>query len=163
MELLKPHLKVVFCGINPGLMTARLNQPFAHPTNRFWRILHQAGFTDRQLTPQEWPLLEQYGCGNTVLVQRATAAADELSTKELKTGGAIVHEKILRYQPHALAVLGKQAFCTAFNVSRAPWGKQNIKIGETEVWVLPHPSGLNRISIEKMIAEYKVLADILNA
>ena len=98
-----------------------------------------------------------------MLVQRATAAADELTQKELREGGTIVRKKILRYQPYTLAVLGKQAFCTAFNVPRAPWGKQeNMKIGNTEVWVLPHPSGLNRINIETMVAEYKVLADMLN-
>ncbi|MCQ8811897.1 double-stranded uracil-DNA glycosylase, partial [Escherichia coli] len=52
-DILAPGLRVVFCGINPGLSSAESGFPFAHPANRFWKVIYQAGFTDRQLKPQE--------------------------------------------------------------------------------------------------------------
>ena len=158
MELLQPHLKVVFCGINPGAMTAKLQQPFANPTNRFWRVIYQAGFTDRLLTPAQWPLLADYGCGNMVLVQRMTVAASELTREELRLGGEVVKNKIKQYQPRALAVLGKQAYEIAFRQYKVNWGRQDLRIGATEVWVLPHPSGLNRATLAELTDQYRQLA-----
>ncbi len=157
MELLAPGLRVVFCGINPGLSSAHQGYPFANGSNRFWKVIHQAGFTERQLAPEQWQQLKDNGCGITALVARPTVAASELSRDELRSGGEVLQEKILRYQPRALAILGKQAFTTAFGVKNAPWGKQALTLGKTEVWVLPNPSGLNRATLEQLTASYREL------
>ncbi|EMH4031103.1 G:T/U mismatch-specific uracil/thymine DNA-glycosylase [Klebsiella oxytoca] len=157
MELLAPNLRVVFCGINPGLSSAQQGYPFANGSNRFWKVIHQAGFTESQLAPEQWQQLKDNGCGITALVARPTVAASELSRDELRSGGEVLQEKILHYQPRALAILGKQAFTTAFGVKNAPWGKQALTLGKTEVWVLPNPSGLNRATLEQLTASYREL------
>ncbi|VVA48510.1 G/U mismatch-specific DNA glycosylase [Serratia ficaria] len=157
MELLAPHLRVVFCGINPGLSSAHQGYPFANGSNRFWKVVHQAGFTRSQLAPEQWRRLQDDGCGITALVARPTVAASELSRDELRGGGEALKEKILRYQPRALAILGKQAFSSAFGVKNAPWGRQEVMLGKTEVWVLPNPSGLNRATLEQLTASYREL------
>ncbi|HBE9078368.1 G/U mismatch-specific DNA glycosylase [Serratia fonticola] len=157
MELLAPNLQVVFCGINPGLSSAHQGYPFANGSNRFWKVIHQAGFTDRQLAPEQWLQLQDNGCGITALVARPTVAASELSRDELRGGGVALKEKILRYQPRALAILGKQAFSSAFGVRNAAWGRQEMMLGKTEVWVLPNPSGLNRATLEQLTESYREL------
>ncbi|ATM76796.1 G/U mismatch-specific DNA glycosylase [Serratia fonticola] len=157
MELLAPNLQVVFCGINPGLSSAHQGYPFANGSNRFWKVIHQAGFTDRQLAPEQWLQLQDNGCGITALVARPTVAASELSRDELRGGGEVLKEKILRYQPRALAILGKQAFSRAFGVPNAAWGRQEMMLGKTEVWVLPNPSGLNRATLEQLTESYREL------
>lgn len=157
MELLAPNLQVVFCGINPGLSSAHQGYPFANGSNRFWKVIHQAGFTDRQLVPEQWLQLQENGCGITALVARPTVAASELSRDELRGGGEVLKEKILRYQPRALAILGKQAFSNAFGVRNAAWGRQEMMLGKTEVWVLPNPSGLNRATLEQLTESYREL------
>jgi len=157
MELLAPNLQVVFCGINPGLSSAHQGYPFANGSNRFWKVIYQAGFTDRQLAPEQWLQLQDNGCGITALVARPTVAASELSRDELRGGGEVLKEKILRYQPHALAILGKQAFSSAFGVRNAAWGRQEMMLGKTEVWVLPNPSGLNRATLEQLTESYREL------
>ncbi|MNE72176.1 G/U mismatch-specific DNA glycosylase [compost metagenome] len=120
-------------------------------------MIHQAGFTDRQLAPEQWLQLQDNGCGITALVARPTVAASELSRDELRGGGEVLKEKILRYQPRALAILGKQAFSSAFGVRNAAWGRQEMMLGKTEVWVLPNPSGLNRATLEQLTESYREL------
>ena len=93
MELLAPGLRVVFCGINPGLSSAHQGYPFANGSNRFWKVIHQAGFTESQLAPEQWQQLKDNGCGITALVARPTVAASELSRDELRSGGEVLQEK----------------------------------------------------------------------
>ncbi|CAM3944582.1 G/U mismatch-specific DNA glycosylase [Rahnella bruchi] len=162
-DILAEDLQVVFCGINPGLSSAHKGYPFANGSNRFWKVIHQAGFTGRQLAPQDWQQLKDFGCGITALVARPTVAASELMRDELRDGGEVLKEKILRYQPRALAILGKQAFSKAFGVNKVNWGYQTLKIGETQIWVLPNPSGLNRATLEELVAAYRELYDALHS
>ena len=161
MELLAPNLRVVFCGINPGLSSAHQGYPFANGSNRFWKVIHQAGFTRELLKPEQEQRLLETGCGITMLVERPTIQANELAGDELRDGGARLQEKILRYQPRALAVLGKDAFQKAFRQRKVEWGEQPQTLGETRLWVLPNPSGLNRATIEEMAAAYRQLHDWL--
>lgn len=160
-DVIDKNLRVLFCGINPGLSSAALGYPFANPTNRFWQVICQAGFTERLLKPSESSHLLDTRCGITALAGRPTVKASELTSAELKEGGKILTEKVLRYQPKSLAVLGKQAFAMAFSVKNARWGKQDQTIGETQVWLLPNPSGLNRATLEQLVAAYKELNDYL--
>ena len=180
-DILAPGLRVVFCGINPGKSSAHTGFHFAHPGNRFWKVIHQAGFTDRQLRPEEELQLLDTRCGITMLVERPTVQASEVNLQdaqprlavpgevhhsevalqELRSGGRELVRKIEEYQPQALAVLGKQAFELAFNQRGAKWGKQAMTIGTTQVWVLPNPSGLNRATLDKLVAAYRELDDAL--
>jgi TDG/mug DNA glycosylase family protein len=142
-DVIAPGLAVLFCGINPGLYTAATGHHFARPGNRFWPTLHAAGFTDRELHPSEERELLALGYGITNVVPRTTATAVELSDEEIVAGGKALAEKVLRFRPRVLAVLGVTAYRTAFGHPRAALGLQPEGIGETAVWVLPNPSGLN--------------------
>ncbi|MFG3517164.1 MULTISPECIES: G/U mismatch-specific DNA glycosylase [Streptomyces] len=136
-------LRVLFCGINPGLMTAATGHHFARPGNRFWPVLHLSGFTPRLLKPAEQGELLSYGLGITNVVARASARADELTAEEYREGGRLLREKVVRLAPRWLAVVGVTAYRVAFDDRRAQVGPQERVIGGTRVWVLPNPSGLN--------------------
>ena len=142
-DVIAPNLDVLFVGINPGLMSAAKRQHFARPGNRFWPALFAAGFTPRLLTPADHRELIAYGCGVTNLVARATAAADELDDDELRAGRRVLERKVRRYRPRVVAVVGIGAYRTAFERPRAVLGRQDERIGDAEIWVLPNTSGLN--------------------
>jgi TDG/mug DNA glycosylase family protein len=142
-DVIVPDLRVLFCGINPGLYTAATGYHFARPGNRFWPALYASGFTNRLLAPFEELELLESGYGITNVVGRATAAAAELSAAEFVEGGKILERKILRYKPKFLAILGIGAYRTAFNQPKARLGRQSKSIGGAVLWVLPNPSGLN--------------------
>lgn len=142
-DIIGPGLRVLFCGINPGLYTAAIGHHFGRPGNRFWPTLHLAGFTSRLLDPSEEQELLPLGYGITNVVARATVGADELTKDEYVSGGAVLCAKVLEFAPLYLAVLGIGAYRTAFAKPKAAVGLQPEKIGETRVWVLPNPSGLN--------------------
>ena len=142
-DLLARNLRVLFCGINPGLYSAATGHHFARPGNRFWPTLYAAGFTARQLSPFEERELLKSGYGITNVAARATATADELMTAELIEGGKILEKKVRRYRPLYLAVLGVTVYRTAFGRPKARTGLQQEIIGDTKVWLLPNPSGLN--------------------
>ena len=142
-DVVAPGLRVLFSGINPGLVSAWTGHHFARPGNRFWPALHRSGFTPRQLRPDEQDELLDLGLGITNVAPRATARADELSAAEVVDGGVILREKVLSLEPRWLAVVGVTAYRTAFDVPKARVGRQEEGIGGTRVWVLPNPSGLN--------------------
>ena len=142
-DVIAPGLRVLFCGINPGLYTAAVGHHFARPGNRFWPALFAAGFTDRLLSPFAERDLVATGYGITNVVMRATATADQLSRAEMREGGKCLAAKVRRYKPDFLAVLGVGAYRAAFEKPRAIIGRQEQRIGDTVLWVLPNPSGLN--------------------
>lgn len=142
-DLIAPQLKVLFCGINPGLYSAAVKHHFGRPGNRFWPTLHAAGFTDRVLSPFEERELLERGYGITNIVARATATADELTSDELVAGARRLRQKILQYKPATIAMLGITAFRIGFGQKKAKIGRQEETIGDTQVWILPNPSGLN--------------------
>lgn len=142
-DVIAPDLSVLFSGINPGLWSAAVGLHFARPGNRFWPTLHRAGFTPRLLLPEEQTELVALGLGITNVAPRGTARADELSPSEVVAGGELLREKVRSYRPGWLAVLGIGAFRTAFGRPAAVVGEQDERFGDTRVWVLPNPSGLN--------------------
>jgi TDG/mug DNA glycosylase family protein len=156
-DVIAPNLRVLFCGINPGLWSAATGHHFARPGNRFWPALHRSGFTARQLRPDEQQELLAYGLGVTNVVGRGTARADELTPAELVTGGRRLAAKLRRYRPTWLAVLGIGAYRVAFGRRTAELGRQPETIGGTAVWLLPNPSGLNAHFTLDRLAEQFVL------
>lgn len=142
-DVIAPNLRVLFCGINPGLYSGATGHHFARPGNRFWPTLFHAGFTPRLLHPSEERELLRYGYGITNLVRRATATADELSPDELVAGQKRLKAKVKRFRPKVLAVLGISAYRTAFAQKVVTLGRQTDQFANSIVWVLPNPSGLN--------------------
>jgi len=142
-DLLAPGLKVLFCGINPGLYTAAIGHHYGRPGNRFWPALHVSGFTARLLDPSEERELLTLGYGLTNVVPRATAGENDLTVEEIIVGGRKLRAKVRKFSPHVLAVLGLGIYRTAFARPKAVVGLQEERFGDTRIWVLPSPSGLN--------------------
>jgi double-stranded uracil-DNA glycosylase len=142
-DVLAPGLRVLFCGINPGLWSAAVGHHFARPGNRFWKALHHGGFTPRTLAPDEDAELLRLGLGITTLVDRATAGAADLTAEELRAGAHQLATKTLATRPEVVAVLGVTAYRTAFSTPKATIGPQPTPIGPARAWLLPNPSGLN--------------------
>ena len=142
-DLIRPNLRMLFCGINPGLYSGVTGHHFARPGNRFWPALHAAGFTPRRLQPSEEHELLALGYGITNLVERATATAEELSSVELVAGAAVLSNKVATFRPYMVALLGVTAYRTAFQRPRAAIGPQPERLHGAALWVLPNPSGLN--------------------
>ncbi|GHA74694.1 G/U mismatch-specific DNA glycosylase [Pontibacter akesuensis] len=152
-DVIAPNLKVLFCGINPSVYTAVVTYNFARPGNRFWPTLFAAGFTPRLFKPEEQQELLPLGFGITNVVDRATVAAADLSIAELRKGGKQLVEKVHKYNPQVLALLGISVYQAAFGQKGSGVGLQNLMIGNTQVWVLPNPSGLNAHFPPRRLAE----------
>jgi TDG/mug DNA glycosylase family protein len=142
-DVVAPGLDVLFCGINPSLMSAARGHHFARPGNRFWPALHLAGLTPHRLVPEEDRELPRYGLGVTNLVDRPTRAAAELTPDELRAGASALADLVARCRPRLVAVLGVTAWRTAFDRPRAALGVQPERVGGVTTWVVPNPSGLN--------------------
>lgn len=142
-DVIAPNLRVLFCGINPGLYTAAVGHHFARPGNRFWPTLHKSGFTERLLSPFEEDELLASGIGITNVVSHATATAAELTREDFVVGGAQLAAKVKKFRPRVIAILGVGAYRQAFDERKAGVGEQAKRIHSARVWVLPNPSGLN--------------------
>lgn len=154
----------MFCGINPGLYTAAVGHHFGRPGNRFWPVLHRAGFTPRLFAPREQRELLKLGYGITNFVRRASAAASELANEELVEGARALERKVRRYKPRYLAIVGIGAYRTGFSRPRATLGLQEETIGATKIWVLPNPSGLNaNYQMEQLAALFRRLKEAAEA
>ncbi len=157
-DLLGPGLDVIFCGINPGLAAAEGGHHFLGRGNRFWRVLHLAGYTPEQIEPEDDKSLLQYRCGLTTAVGRATAGASELGMHEFLTAQHLLTRKIEHYAPRYLAFLGKVAYAAMSGRRVVDWGPQAELFGGAPVWVLPNPSGLNRsFSVDDLVCAYREL------
>jgi TDG/mug DNA glycosylase family protein len=142
-DVIGPGLRVLFCGINPGLWSAAVGKHFARPGNRFWPALHASGFTPRLFSPYEQEELLSLGLGISNVAARATARADELTPDEFRDGGQILAAKVARHRPKWVAILGIGAYRAAFDRKRATTGPQQETLSGSRIWVLPNPSGLN--------------------
>jgi TDG/mug DNA glycosylase family protein len=157
-DLVGPDLRVLFCGINPGTLSGELGLHFARPGNRFWKLLCAGGFTEWVLSPAEQHILPELGVGITNLVGRVTAAASELSGSELRDGATQLEAKVELLRPRCVAVLGMQAYRTAFRRPGATIGPQRELLGAAPLWLLPNPSGLQaRYQVPEMIEMFTSL------
>jgi len=142
-DVIAKNLRVLFCGINPGLYTAAVGHHFARPGNRFWPALYKSGFTDRLLSPFDERELLSHNLGITNVVSHATASASEVTKEDFVRGGRTLRRKVRRYRPRIVAILGIEAYRKAFGQLEVQIGEQDETIGEARLWVLPNPSGLN--------------------
>ncbi|NVH76936.1 G/U mismatch-specific DNA glycosylase [Paraburkholderia sp. JPY432] len=157
-DVIGPGLSILFCGINPGLLAASTGHHFAGRGNRFWRVLHRAGFTQEEFRPENDRQLLNGGYGLTAAVARPTARADQLSKAEIQAAAAQFEQKIRHYAPRFIAFLGKVALAEMSGQREIEWGLQARNFGGARVWVLPNPSGLNRsFSLDALVSAYREL------
>jgi TDG/mug DNA glycosylase family protein len=154
-DILTAGLSAAFCGINPGLRAAASGHHFVGHSNRFWPVLHLAGFTPSRIDPADDAQLLSYGYGITAVVPRATRSASEVGATDLRAGLRELEEKIRKFQPHTVAFLGKPAWVVFSGRKIVNWGRQAETFGGVEAWVLPNPSGLNRgFSLADLVVAY---------
>ena len=145
-DVLEPGLKVVFCGSAVGSVSARRGAYYAHPGNRFWRVLHLVGLTPRQLRPEEYATLPEYGIGLTDVVKGASGRDIDISHGEMASsrGRLALQAKIERFRPRALAFNGKKAAQVFLDTPVVSYGRQPERLGPSEIFVLPSTSGAAR-------------------
>jgi TDG/mug DNA glycosylase family protein len=159
-DLLGPDPKLMFVGINPGLWTAAVQAHFARRGNRFYPALYRSGLTDRLIDASSGylPADEQHLIDRSIAIsnmaQRATARADELRPDELVQGAARLRDLVASVNPRVVAFLGITAYRTAFALPKAKTGRQEEDLHQSEVWVLPNPSGLNASVQLPQLAEW---------
>jgi double-stranded uracil-DNA glycosylase len=135
-------LRVIFCGINPGRVSAAAGAHFANPRNDFWRLLHAAGFTPRLLAPEEQFDAPRYGIGLTNAAFRTTPGSGDLRRADF-AGAAERLEALARdLRPQAIAFVGKEAYRGAFG-ERPQLGLQEHRVGDALLFVLPSTSPAN--------------------
>jgi TDG/mug DNA glycosylase family protein len=157
-DIATPGLSVVFCGLNPGLGAAATGHHFVGRGNRFWRVLHLAGFTPDEIRPEEDRRLLAYGLGVTAIVERPTASAMELARGEFVAASAGFERWVRLYAPRCVAFLGKAAYAGMTGLKAVPWGRQQQPFGGAIAWVLPNPSGRNRaFTLDGLAAAYRAL------
>lgn len=157
-DIINTNLKVIFVGINPGLKSAEDGHHFSGRSNRFWKVLHLAGFTSHQIEAENDTTILDFGYGLTTAVARATSRADELSKEEFDHSLEFFKTKMTKFQPKYIAFLGKVAYKTFSGKKQISWGLQSEEFCGSKVWVLPNPSGLNRgFSLEDLVHSYQEL------
>lgn len=163
-DVIRPGLAALFVGINPDLLSARERHHFANPSNAFWRLLHESGFTSRRLAPHEESLLLEMNLGVTNLVARETRGIGELTVQDWERGRTTLVRKLVRYRPRALVFVG----ITGYRMFRKDkkgairCGEQPEKLLGARVFVLPHPSGRNaHFRQHEMLEHWKAVARAL--
>jgi TDG/mug DNA glycosylase family protein len=158
-DLLRPDLNLLFCGYNPSLTSGRSGHHYAHPGNRFWRVLFASGITDRLYAPQDDERLLDLGIGFTNLCPRPTRRADELSREEIAAGAEALRARLEQFKPATVAYTGIGVYKWFRATSKAAWGiQQNSAIKAVTDVVVPSPSGLNRMRFEELVDHYRILA-----
>ncbi len=157
-DLLRPGLDLVFCGYKPSLRSGLSGHHYAHPGNRFWRVLYAAGVTERLYEPEEDEALLDLGIGFTNLCPRPTRRADELTREEVRAGAVELRAKLESSRPRAVAYTGIGVYKWFRATSKVGWGLQAdpAVAGVTDA-VVPSPSGLNRMRFEELVEHYRAL------
>lgn len=157
-DLIRPGLKILFIGINPGTRSGEVGHHFAGHSNRFWKFLFESG-----LTPVKYDAFHDYelldlGYGITNIAPRTTATAAELTPAELKEGALFLLERIKEFKPQMAAYLGKVIYQYLSHRKDFSWGIQEVSLEAGVVdFVLPNPSGLNRMPIPEQLDMYREL------
>jgi double-stranded uracil-DNA glycosylase len=139
-DLLRPGLRIVFCGTAAGTVSARRGHYYAHPQNKFWPTLHAIGLTPRPLDPSEFPLLSDWGVGLTDIAKTVSGMDKELPPGSLgREACNVLHANIMKHQPAILAFTSLTAG-RRYLRREAGFGEQSETIGATRLWLLPSPS-----------------------
>jgi TDG/mug DNA glycosylase family protein len=167
-DRIAPGVRVLFVGINPGLRSAATGHHFAGFSNRFWKLLFDAGLVPEPIAYQDDDRLPQWGYGITNIVPRATAGIDELTPAEYRQGAGALLRKIRTYRPETVAAVGVTVWRALLDAvgERVPrtqaieLGYQTLTIEGARTCVLPNPSGRNaNYSYEEMLAAFRRLRE----
>ncbi len=159
-DRIKPGVRVLFVGINPGVKSAISGHHFAGPSNRFWRLLAESKLVPVPLTYQHDDRLPEFNFGITNIVPRATPSISTLTPAEYVAGRLRLRRKVLRYKPEVIAMVGVTVFRAMFpeRKDKVTLGLQPERIGDTVVFVLPNPSGRNaNFTYAEMLAAFRLL------
>jgi TDG/mug DNA glycosylase family protein len=157
-DVLDAALRVLFCGINPGRVSAAAGAHFANPRNDFWRLLHAAGFTPRLLEPGEQFELLRYGIGVTNAASRTTPGSGDLRKSDFAGAAERLEEIAHDLRPAWIGFVGKEAYRGAFG-ARAQLGEQERRLGDTRLFVLPSTSPANAaVPWEERLEWFRALA-----
>ena len=162
-DYLKPGLRVLFIGINPGLRSAEVGHHFAGHSNRFWKLLFDSGLVNIPLTYQDDWRLPEWRLGLTNIISRPSAGIDTLDPAEYRAGVSALERKIIRYQPLTVALLGVTIFRMLFPEETNRGGSLDLgpttsRLANTPVFLLPNPSGRNaHYSYDQMLRAFRTL------
>lgn len=161
-DIIAENLILLFVGYNPGLRSAAVGHHFAGPSNRFWKLLHEAGLTPDRMVAEEGEDVLGLGYGLTNLVARPTRAAAELTSAEYRAGAEILRQKLLTYRPRIVCYVGIGVYRAFARVRRCDYGLQPTAVvpGVAD-FVAPSPSGLNRMPYAEMLNIYRQLAGLV--
>src|SRR5215217_6881662 len=157
-DVLGPGLRVVFCGINPGFVSAAAAAHFANPRNDFWRLLHAAGFTSRLYEPGEQFQVLREGLGLTNAAPRTTRGSGDLRSADFAGAAERLERLATKLRPRWIAFVGKEAYRGAFH-ERPELGEQERRLAETRLFVLPSTSPANAaVPWEERLRWFRALA-----
>ena len=160
-DVLAPDLEVVFCGINPGRVSAAAAAHFANPRNDFWRLLHDAGFTPRLLRPDEQFAALDYGIGLTNAAARTTKGSGDLRSADFHGSAERLERLAGTLRPRAIAFVGKEAYRGTFR-ERPELGLQERRLAGTLLFVLPSTSPANAaVPYAERLRWFRALRELL--
>jgi double-stranded uracil-DNA glycosylase len=163
-DRIRPNLRVLFVGINPGVRSALTGHHFAGFSNRFWKLLYESRLVPEPISYVDDDRLPEWGYGVTNIVPRPTPGIDTLKPDEYPKGRTTLRRKILRYRPAVVALVGVTVFRAMYpdRKGAVALGVQPERIGDSVVFVLPNPSGRNaNFSYAEMLAAYRALRRFL--
>ena len=164
MDLLQKNLNIVFIGFNPSIRSSEVCHHYANPTNRFWRILYEAGLTPRKYLPAEDAELLKLGYGFTNIVSRPTKGAADITRKEYEEGRVELKEKLTFYKPQFACYVGKGVYQEYTKKKSIDWGFQQVsEVPGIIDFVAPSSSGLVRMKIDEVTAIYRLLAQAVHS
>ncbi len=160
-DVLRPGLTAIFCGINPGRVSAAARAHFANPRNDFWRLLHDARFTPRQLEPSEQFELLDFGYGVTNAAFRTTRGSGDLRSADFAAAAERLERIAAELRPRAIGFVGKEAYRGAFR-ERPELGLQKRRLGDTLLFVLPSTSPANAaVPYEERLRWFRAFRELL--
>lgn len=163
---IRPGVRILFVGINPGLRSAATGHHFAGHSNRFWKLLFESKLAPEPLTHQDDWRLPDWGLGLTNIIQRPSAGIDVLKPREYIAGRKRLLATVKHYRPHAVALLGVTIYRTLFpeyRTGRISLGLQDKTLADCPVFVLPNPSGRNaHYSYRAMLTAFCALRNVIN-
>ena len=160
--MLASGLDVVFCGINPGFHSDAEAAHFANPRNDFWRLLHAAGFTSRLVDPSEQLEVLREGVGITNAAYRTTRGSSDLRRGDFAGSAERLERLAVELRPRAIGFVGKEAYRGPFG-GRPPHGLQELRLGDTILFVLPSTSPANAaVSWEERLRWFRALRELVS-
>ena len=162
-DRIKPGVRVLFVGINPGIRSAQTGHHFAGYSNRFWKLLVDSKLVPEPIDYRHDDRLPEWGYGITNLVARETPGIDTLTRDECLAGVEVLKRKVRRFNPEIVAFVGVSLYRWIFaNKGDVRPGRQHETFEGAQVFVLPNPSGRNaNFTYREMLASFRKLRSTL--